>query len=197
MVHFVEITLLYSLVEEFLGWVPARLLRQSHRRARRAETALRLRQALQRLEGTRGPGTHALDYTTLTRRLWAQTIGFLRQFRTPTGMGARRPSALGGQPVQDIVVRYYLGAQAWQQTRSRAIAPDELQGIFPHSGFNRALRWLRTRGGRFGYMEYTACHRASQVHYILTKVFAVECVLCGLEVSLRMTYRTVLPSDQA
>ena len=26
---------------------------------------------------------------------------------------------------------------------------------------------------------------------------AVECVLCGLEASLRMTYRTVLPSDEA
>jgi len=147
MVHFVEVTLLYNLVEEFLGWVPARFWHQSHRRARSTETTLRPHQALQRLEGTRGPGTHALDYTTLTRRLWAQTIGFLRQFRTPAGAQARRPSALGGQPVQDIVVRY-VGAQAWHQTRSRAITPDELQGIFPHGGLVQPSTTLapNTRG---------------------------------------------------
>ena len=194
MVHFVEVSLLYSLIEEFLGWVPARCLRQSHRRARTVEATRRLRQELQRLEGIRGPGTHPLDYTTLTRRQLAQTIGFLRQFRTPTGALARLPSALGWAPVQDIMVRY---VGPWHQTRSRAIIPEELQGIFPHGGFDRALRWLRTRGERFGYTEDTACHRASRVHYILTEVFAVECVLCGLEVSLRMTYRTVLPSDEA
>ena len=128
MVHFVEVSLLYSLIEEFLGWVPARCLRQSHRRARTVEATRRLRQELQRLEGIRGPGTHPLDYTTLTRRLWAQTIGFLRQFRTPTGALARLPSALGGAPVQDIMVRY---VGPWHQTRSRAIIPEELQGIFP------------------------------------------------------------------
>ena len=190
MVHFVEITLLYSL-EEFLGWVPARFLHQSHRSARTTETTLRLRQALQRLEGTRGPGTHALDYTTLTRRLWAQTIGFLRQFRTPAGVQARRPSALGGQPVQDIVVRY-VGAQAWHQTRSRAIAPDELQGIFPHGGSTEHYAGSEHAGDASDTWNPPPVTGLAGC-----EVFAVECVLCGLEVSLRMTYRTVLPSDQA
>lgn len=159
-------------------------------------TIFLLRQTLETLLGRRVVQFVPFPYEPFLRMLWAQTVGFLRQFRTPTGAAARRPSALGGQPVQDVVVRH-VGTRAWHQSPARAISPEELEGSLPHGSFNRALQWLRTRGERFGYIAHTACHRGSRVHYILTEVFAVECVLCGLEVSLRMTYRTVLPSDEA
>ena len=64
----------------------------------------------------------ALSYEPFSRMLWAQTIGFLCQFRT-RGL-ARRPGALqhlGGQPVQDILVRY-VGA---------GLAPDPVSNDHP------------------------------------------------------------------
>jgi len=133
------------LLVHFLGWVPLRALRRAHRGAVSFTTVLVLRQALEYFLGRR-----VVQFVPFHTSPSRECFGL-----KPSGSSvssalglARRPGALqhlGGQPVQDILLVRYVGAQAWHQTPSRTITPDELQGIFPHGGFNRALRWLRTQ----------------------------------------------------
>lgn len=178
-----------------LGWLPLRALRQTHRGGSSIAAEILLRQMLETVLGRPVTTFGPRPYAALSQQLWAETIGFLRRFCTPAGADARRPTPLGGQPVRDVVVRYH-GRQVWHPTSSATLTRDEIHRVFPHGGFDRALHWLANRGSHFRQVQRTARHRASRVHFVLTEIFALDCVLFGFEVSLRITYRTVLPTDQ-
>eukprot|EP00435_Cladocopium_sp_Y103_P026033 s907_g6.t1 len=129
----------------YLGWLPLRALRQTHRGAISVTTEVLLRQMLETILGRAVTTFVPRPYPAQSRQLWTETIGFLRGFRTPTGPDARRPTALGGQPVRDVVVRYH-GRQVWHPTSSATLTQDGIHRIFPHGGFDRALHGLANRG---------------------------------------------------
>lgn len=180
-------------VARYLGWVSLATLRQTHRNALWASSEMLLARTLEAILGRPAPTVVPRPYGPLSRQLWAETIGYLRRFCTPRDAD-RRPTALGGRPIREVVVRH-VGRHVWHQFEIETLAPQQIHGVFPHGGFDRASHWLATRGSHFRRVEHTARHRASRVHFVLTEKFAVNCNLFGLEVSLRITYRTVLPTE--
>jgi len=186
MVHFLDVSLLYYLVEEFMGWLPARCLHQTHRRARTPGTNLRLQQELQRLHGNQGPSMHALGYPTLARRLWREVVLRLRRCQTPL-----IPHPLASAE-RRVIVRYQ-DQEEWPTENSRSLDRSRLLEAFPQAGFVPALELLHAHGNHFARSAILGIQRAGPQHCIFTNAVTVSAMLLGFEVLLRMRWQTVVP----
>ena len=181
-----------ELILEFLGWLPARALRCRHRATRTDTAAAMFRRHLHDLQGVNPPLT--LTHEELARWLWRATCGLLRRHESPPGANLRRPQALGNAGVRDVVVRFHSRRPWYNAGEATAVARGDLMRVFPQPTFAGALHLLYRHGNHFMHRHTTALHRASRVHCILTEIFALDCAFAGFEVSLRMTFRTVVPA---
>ena len=186
MVQFLEVSLLYHLIEEFMGWLPARCLHQTHRRARTPATNLRLQQELQRLHGDQGPSLHALGFTTLARRLWREVVLRLRRCQTPL-----IPHPLASAE-RRILVRYQ-DQEQWPTENIRSLDRSRLLEAFPQAGFAPALELLRAHGNHFARSAILSIQRVGREQCIFTNTVTVSAMLLGFEVLLRMRWQTFVP----
>lgn len=186
MAHFIEVSLLYSLIEEFMGWLPARCLRQAHRRARAPETTLRLQQALQRLHGNQGASVQAPSYPTLARRLWRDVVVQIRRCQTPL---IPHPLAVAERRV---AVRYQ-DPEEWPMENVRSLDRTSLWEAFPEAGFGPAVELLGAHGNQFARSAHLHVQRAGPEQCTFTNTVTVSAMILGFEVRLRMRWQTVVP----
>lgn len=182
-----------EIILEFLGWLPARALRCAHRATRTETASAMFRRHLHDLQGASPP--LALTHEELARWLWRATTGPLRRHESPPGANLRRPQALGGAGVRDVVVRFHSRRPWYTAAAATPVARGDLMRVFPQPTFAGALHVVFRHGDHFMHRHTTTLHRASRAHCILTEVFALDCTLAGFEVSLRMTFRTVVPAS--
>lgn len=190
MVAFVDICFFLPIIDEFLGWLPARALRCTQRRTRFTNSINRVIRFLQ-LFHEPYPITHP-SYRDMLRSLWMTAIAPLRRCQTPA-IGPVNPCQ-GARPTREVVVRYHDLQQQWYNEPGRPWDWSNLTQAFPDPSFNSALHIIRAHGKDVVQRHASTIQRLNQKEVLSVETFAVDCVLLGFEVSLRMTFRTVLPS---
>ena len=189
MVAFVDVCFFLPIIDEFLGWLPARALRRTQRRTRFTNSINRLIRYLQLF---RNPYPIMYpSYEDMLRSLWMTAVGPLRRCQTPA-VGPINPGQ-GSRPTREVVVRYY-DQQPWYEERGSPWDINDLMQAFPDPSFNSALHMIQAHGQHVVRRHMSTMHRINSRERVLVETIAVDCVLLGFEISLRMTFRTVLPS---
>ena len=193
-----DIHVVYVIIEEYLGWLPCLALRATRASALHPSVLLRMREILRLFPGRMNPPFPSLTFRSQGSALWRVIIEPLRRSETPARIGGYQLPALFGRRLAErrVIVRYDRRREVWYHGPGQLLQREDIAQAFPDASFNEALTMVQEHGSYFVARQASAFRDVREGDVLLTEVFALDCTYLGFEISLRMSFRSIIPYAQ-